>query len=198
MARSFLQGGASLVLATPRSSPLAGLEGAPGVLALYTGGDLPAEGLAAALLGASGACVVLIDDAELLRDCSAADVLRDVLRAGPERSQGLVLAGNADDLCTGFSGWQVDATRSRQGALLSPQGASDGDLIGVRLPRSQVRAAIAPGRALLHLGDSELHAVAVPLSTAAEIVADTRRAAPPRGSRSPSGDQAVSDLRLSP
>ena len=67
------------------------------------------------------------------------------MRSGDDRPQGLVIAGGADDICTGFSGWQVDAKKSRQGALLSPQGTTDGDLIGVRLPRSIVGGPVVPG-----------------------------------------------------
>jgi S-DNA-T family DNA segregation ATPase FtsK/SpoIIIE len=106
--------------------------------------------------------VLLLDDAEVLRDCPAAELFRDVVKgmAGPGRS--LVLAGNAEGICTGLSGWQVEAKKSRQGVLLSPQGGSDGDLIGVRLPRSVVGAPVQPGRGVLHLGDSTLLSVAVP------------------------------------
>ena len=32
-----------------------------------------------------------------------------------------LIIGGADDICTGFSGWQIDVKKSRQGALLSPQ-----------------------------------------------------------------------------
>ena len=110
-----------------------------------------------------------MDDAELLRDCAAADVLRRVMRSGPDRPQGLVLAGNADDICTGFSGWQVEAKKCRQGALLSPQDPTDGDLIGARLPRSAVGGAVQPGRALVHLGDSHLRTVAVPFVAAGDV-----------------------------
>jgi DNA segregation ATPase FtsK/SpoIIIE, S-DNA-T family len=173
MARSFLLGGASLVVVTPRPSPLVELDGVPGVLAVLKAGDVPPDELTAALDRAPGPCVVLMDDAELLRDCSAADVLRRVMRSGPDRPQGLVLAGNADDICTGFSGWQVDAKKSRRGALLSPQGTTDGDLIGVRLPRSAVGGAVHPGRALVHLGDSHLQTLAVPLIAAADFRAWT-------------------------
>jgi S-DNA-T family DNA segregation ATPase FtsK/SpoIIIE len=158
---------------TPRPSPLVELDGVPGVLAVLKAGDVPPDELTAALDRAPGPCVVLMDDAELLRDCSAADVLRRVMRSGPDRPQGLVLAGNADDICTGFSGWQVDAKKSRRGALLSPQGTTDGDLIGVRLPRSAVGGAVHPGRALVHLGDSHLQTLAVPLIAAADFRAWT-------------------------
>jgi DNA segregation ATPase FtsK/SpoIIIE, S-DNA-T family len=164
MARSLLAGGTSVVLAVPRSSPLCDLRGAPGVGAYLAGCDLQARELSAALDSADGPCVVLIDDAELLRDCGAADVLRAVMRSGDDRPQGLVIGGSADDLCTGFSGWQVEAKRSRQGALLSPQGPTDGDLIGVRLPRSVVGGPVVPGRALLHLGDTLLRTVQVPVT----------------------------------
>ena len=153
-----------MVLATPRPSPLRDLDGTPGVRAVFTGSDIPALELAAALESAGGPCVVLVDDAELLRDCDAADVLRSVMRSGDERPQGLVIAGGADDICTGFSGWQVDVKKSRQGALLSPQGTTDGELIGVRLPRSAVGGPVVPGRALLHLGDTLLHTVQVPFT----------------------------------
>jgi S-DNA-T family DNA segregation ATPase FtsK/SpoIIIE len=111
---------------------------------------------------------VLVDDAELLRDCDAADELRAVLRSVEERPQALVIAGGADDICTGFSGWQVELKKSRQGALLSPQATTDGDLIGVRVPRSLVGGPVVPGRALLHLGDAVLHTVQVPLTTRAD------------------------------
>src|SRR4029079_136336 len=134
------------------------------VRAVFTGSDIPAIELAAALESAGGPCVVLIDDAELLRECEAADVLLSVMRSGDDRPQGLVIAGGADDICTGFSSWQVDAKKSRQGALLSPQGTTDGDLIGVRLPRSVVGGPVVPGRALLHLGDTVLLTVQVPMT----------------------------------
>jgi S-DNA-T family DNA segregation ATPase FtsK/SpoIIIE len=169
MARSLLAAGTSLVVATPRPSPLRDLEGVAGVRAVFTGSDIPAIELVAALESAGGPCVVLIDDAELLRECDAADVLLSVMRSGDDRPQGLVIAGGADDICTGFSGWQIDVKKSRQGALLSPQGTTDGDLIGVRLPRSIVGGPVVPGRALLHLGDTVLHTVQVPFTVASAM-----------------------------
>jgi S-DNA-T family DNA segregation ATPase FtsK/SpoIIIE len=171
MARSLLAAGTSVVLAAPRASPLRDLQGTPGVRAVFTGSDIPAVELAGALESASGPCVVLIDDADLLRECNAADVLRSILRSGDDRPQGLVIAGGADDICAGFSGWQIDVKKSRQGTLLSPQGTTDGDLIGVRLPRSAVGGPVVPGRALLHLGDTVLHTVQVPFTVVAEATA---------------------------
>jgi S-DNA-T family DNA segregation ATPase FtsK/SpoIIIE len=166
MAQSLLAAGTSVVLATPRPSPLRDLDGTVGVRAVFTGCDIAALELAAALESGGGPCVVLVDDAELLRECDAADVLRSVMRSGDERPVGLVIAGGADDICTGFSGWQVEVKKSRQGTLLSPQGTTDGELIGVRLPRSVVGGPVVPGRALLHLGDTLLHTVQVPFPVA--------------------------------
>jgi DNA segregation ATPase FtsK/SpoIIIE, S-DNA-T family len=162
MARSFLAAGTQVILATPRPSPLRALRGADGVVRLFEGGDLPAEELAAALAELTGPGVVLIDDAEVLRDCGAAEELMELIDFGAERRQGLVIGGNSEDICAGFGGWQVDAKRARRGCLLFPQQITDGDLIGVRLRRSQVGEAVRPGRALLNIGDGELLTVAVP------------------------------------
>ncbi len=168
MAVSLLARGASVVLATPKPSPLRELAGHPGVLASYEGSVLPAE-LATVLAGGTGPVVVLVDDAELLKECGAADVLRDVIRHGAERGQAVVVAGGTDDVCTGFSGWQVDMKRGRTGILLSPQGIGDGDLIGVRLPRSIIGGPVSAGRGYLHSGDGELVTVQAPVTTAGDI-----------------------------
>ena len=163
LARSLLQGGTAVVVGAPRPSPLRDLEGATGVLAVVTDPAAPAADWQGALDAAGDRPVVLVlDDAEVLRDCPAAELFRSVVKgmAGPGRA--LVLGGDADGICTGLSGWQVEAKKSRQGLLLSPQGSGDGDLIGLRLPRSAVGGALQPGRGLLHLGDSVLVSVAVP------------------------------------
>ena len=163
MARSFLARGAELVVAAPRSSPLRGLAGQPGVRALFDGQDIPAEEFSDALEQGPGPVVVLVDDAELLKDCDAKAELRALIQRGGERGQALVIGGDAEEICGGFSGWQVDAKKGRRGALLSPQGISNGDLLGMRLPRSSIGGPITPGRAIVHLGDGELLTVQVPL-----------------------------------
>jgi S-DNA-T family DNA segregation ATPase FtsK/SpoIIIE len=173
IAVSLLRRGVSVVLATPKPSPLRELAGHPGVLASYEGSVFPAEA-GALLAGAAGPVVVLVDDAELLKDCAAADVLREVIRHGSERGHAVVIAGGTDEICTGFSGWQVDMKRGRSGLLLSPQGIGDGDLIGVRLPRSAIGGSVTAGRGYLHTGDGELVTVQVPLTSAADT-ADTQR-----------------------
>ncbi|MGY1703947.1 FtsK/SpoIIIE domain-containing protein [Geodermatophilus sp. SYSU D00697] len=167
MAESLLRQGVPVLVGAPKASPLRALAGRDGVLAVVEDAAAPADHWRELLAGApAGPLVVLLDDGDVLRDCPAAEVFRDVVKglAGPGRS--LVLAGNADSICTGLSGWQVEAKRSRQGLLLSPQGSTDGDLVGVRLPRSAVGQSVQPGRGLLHTGDGTLLTVAVPSAPA--------------------------------
>ena len=98
----------------------------------------------------------------MLRDVPGSDLFRDIAKgmAGPGRA--LVLGGDADGICTGLSGWQVEAKKARQGIVLWPQGTSDSDLIGARIPRSSIGQPVQPGRGLLHLGDGRVTTVAVP------------------------------------
>ncbi|WP_346622060.1 FtsK/SpoIIIE domain-containing protein [Blastococcus montanus] len=164
MAESLLRQGARVVVCTPKASPLRALAGRPGVLEVVTDPATPAQRWRELLATGPGRpLALLLDDGDLLRDCPAAEVFRDVVKgyAGPGR--GLVLAGTADGICTGLSGWQVDARRARQGVLLSPQSSTDGDLIGVRLPRGAVGGPVQPGRGLLHIGNGSPCTVAVPL-----------------------------------
>jgi S-DNA-T family DNA segregation ATPase FtsK/SpoIIIE len=133
------------------------------VLGLFTEEDVAPEELAALLDKAgSDPVAVLMDDAEIFRNCSAAEELRAIINGVGSLPHALVLGGAADGMCSGFSGWQVEAKRARQGALLSPQNTGDGDLIGVRLGRSAVTSTVTPGRALLHLGDGQPLTVQVP------------------------------------
>ena len=162
MARSFLLSGAQLVLITPRPSPLRALASEPGVVAAFESSDLPAENLTAAVNSFTGPGVVLMDDAEMLKNCDAGDDLIELMTYGADGKRGLVLAGDSSEVCTGFGTWQTDAKKARRGCLLAPQDFTDGDLIGVRLPRDLIGKPVQPGRALLHLGDGQLFTVQVP------------------------------------
>ncbi|WP_347059607.1 FtsK/SpoIIIE domain-containing protein [Blastococcus sp. HT6-30] len=162
MAESLLRHGTSVVVCAPKPSPLRDLAGRSGVVAVVEDAAAPAGCWRELLTADPGRpLVLLLDDGDLLRDCPAAEVFREVV-TGSLPGRGLVLAGTADGICTGLSGWQVDARKARQGLLLSPQGSTDGDLVGVRLPRSAVGGPVRPGRGLLHLGDGAVRAVAVP------------------------------------
>ncbi len=82
MARSFLAAGTPVVLAAPRPSPLRSLAGTSGVLRLFDTPELGEDELAGALASFSGPGVVLIDDAEILRDCDAASELSRLIAFG--------------------------------------------------------------------------------------------------------------------
>jgi S-DNA-T family DNA segregation ATPase FtsK/SpoIIIE len=88
--------------------------------------------------------------------------MKKLVSRGAERGLAMVIAGDEEDVCSGFSGWQVDAKKARRGILLSPQESSSGDLIGVRLNRGMVGGQVAPGKGMLHLGDGELRTVVIP------------------------------------
>ena len=162
MARSFLAAGTPVVVAAPRPSPLRALAGAPGVAGLFDQPELGAAELTAALASFSRPGVILIDDAELLRDCGAAAELSRLIAHGADTGRALVLGGDAESIGTGFTGWQVEAKRARRGCLTAPASLPEGDLIGVRLPRDVVGQPLRPGRCLLHTGDGQLVTVAVP------------------------------------
>lgn len=162
MARSLRHAGIGVVAVAPRPSPLRAL-GDDDSTVVLTGPGLATDELTAALADAGERAVVLIDDAELLRDCEAVNGLLALLRAGSGSGRALVIAGDADGLGAGFAGWLVEMKKARRGLLLSPQSLTDGDLVGVRVPRNIVGQAVQPGRGLLHLGHGELITVQVPV-----------------------------------
>lgn len=164
-ARSYLAQGVRLVVAAPRQSPLRELEGQEGVLKVFTGRDIEDDDLEEAIASATREqpIAVLVDDAEVLDDCDAEDIFKKILQSGVEDGVALVIAGDEEEICDGFSGWQVDAKKARRGILLSPQDSSAGDLIGIRTTRSMVGGPIAPGKGMLHLGTGEHITVTTPM-----------------------------------
>jgi DNA segregation ATPase FtsK/SpoIIIE, S-DNA-T family len=162
MARSFLAVGTRLILVTPRPSPLRALASAPGVASVFSDSELPEEPFTAALAALAGPGVVVIDDAELLRDCDASGELSRIISFGADRGLGLVFGGDSDSLGMGFGGWQVDAKRARRGCLTAPATLPEGDLIGVRLSHGVLGQPSRPGRCLLNVGDGSLITVTVP------------------------------------
>ncbi|MGW3667101.1 FtsK/SpoIIIE domain-containing protein [Streptomyces sp. NPDC005141] len=165
MARSYLSQGVRLVVAAPRPSPLRELDGQDGVLKVFDEDDIESDDLREAIDSASREepIVVLVDDGEVLEDCDAETVFKRIVQRGAERGLGLVIAGDEEDVCSGFSGWQVEMKKGRRGILLSPQDSSAGELIGIRTNRSMVGGPVAPGKGLLHLGDGEPLTVTTPM-----------------------------------
>ena len=162
MTRSFLAGGAQVILVTPRPSPLRSLASMPGIIRSFTGPDLGEDELTAALASLTAPGVVVMDDAELLADCDAAGELSKIITRGAGRSLALVLAGDPDSLASGFGGWQADARRARHGCLTAPQTLPEGELIGARLTHAYIGHPVRPGKALLNTGDGILITIAVP------------------------------------
>ena len=66
MTRSFLAGGAQVILVTPRPSPLRSLASLPGTAAVFAQSDLGEDELAAAIASLTAPGAVVIDDADLL------------------------------------------------------------------------------------------------------------------------------------
>jgi S-DNA-T family DNA segregation ATPase FtsK/SpoIIIE len=133
-ARSLLRGGVPVVLISPRRSPLRELEGVDGVLGLL-GADHSQDDLKSLLARADGPYAVIVDDAELLYDTPLDAALEEVIRTGMDGDHALIAAGATDTMSSQYRGFLVEARRSRNGLLLSPQSSQDGDLFNVRLPR---------------------------------------------------------------
>jgi S-DNA-T family DNA segregation ATPase FtsK/SpoIIIE len=158
-ATGYLATGGQVIVVAPRPGPLRELEGRDGVLAVVTDAGTPASAYVEALEAATGPVLLVLDDGEQLRDSGGNDFFLEVVR-GRRPGVLMLVAGNVDGLGGGISGWNVEARKTRQGLLLSPQGLSDGDLIGYRLPRNLVGRPVQPGRGWLHLGDGNLVQVA--------------------------------------
>jgi S-DNA-T family DNA segregation ATPase FtsK/SpoIIIE len=134
-ARSVLANGVPVVLVTPRRSPLRELAGEQGVLGML-GAEATQDDLKELTDGAAGGpYVVVVDDGELLYDTPLDAALEGVIRSGLDGDHALIAAGSADQMGSQYRGFLVEARRSRNGLLLSPQGSTEGDLFNVRLPR---------------------------------------------------------------
>jgi S-DNA-T family DNA segregation ATPase FtsK/SpoIIIE len=107
--------------------------------------------------------LILIDDAEMIRDGDLAPALLAVTRQAREKTWGVVVTGDTTHLATGLSGWLFEARRARQGLLLAPRNLADGEVVGVRLVPSQLVTRNLPGRGLLVGATEQPTAVQVPL-----------------------------------
>ena len=164
IARSLLERQVRVIAVAPRRSVLSALEGAAGVLGVFSGRDAPSEALVAMLAGvevAAGRVAVIVDDAELLSDAPAAEALARFARAARDHESAMVVGGTTADLAAGFRGFVPEVRKTRAGLLLCPGSPADGELLGVRLPRTALFPG-PPGRGLLLLDGTQL-LVQVPL-----------------------------------
>ncbi|MCM3884405.1 FtsK/SpoIIIE domain-containing protein [Frankia sp. R82] len=158
LAVSLLAGGTSLVVLTPRESPLRRLAAHPQVT--LTGpevlsGEQP--------LVVEGPGVLLVDDVDLFGFTSPLEpALRAIVASGRDRGVGLAYAGSGEVLSQSISGWLGEARRSRQGVLLAPQTSLEGDLVGTRIPVSLLRGGVRPGRGYVADQTGTLRAITIP------------------------------------
>lgn len=90
--------------------------------------------------------VVLVDDAEAFLDTAAGDLLLQIHR---QRDASMVVAARCDELAVSFRGLAAQIRKTRVGMLLNPS-VADGDLLGLRLPRSRTPAPAGRGVLVSH------------------------------------------------
>ncbi|HWE57949.1 MAG TPA: FtsK/SpoIIIE domain-containing protein [Acidimicrobiales bacterium] len=148
MARSAVRNGSRVVGVTTRTSPLRDLAGEEGVVAMVDGLTITADDLTAAIkdIGVRD-LTVLVDDVDLLGDSPVSDVLSAFLRAARDNRSAMVVAGTSGEL-NQFRGVVPEAKKSKCGLLLCPPSTTEGDVLGVRLPRTALFGG-PPGRGLL-------------------------------------------------
>ena len=132
-----------IVAVAPRSS----------IVSAHADHMFDANGLGLERALADDKVAVLVDDAERLAESPVAAILDRVTRTARDTGHLVAVAGLTEELSLGFRGFIVDARRARAGLLLSPRSALDGDVLGIRLPRSTGAPAPA-GRGLLVIGNA--------------------------------------------
>ncbi|SFJ61866.1 FtsK/SpoIIIE domain-containing protein [Cellulomonas sp. KH9] len=150
---SALRRGWTVGIVTPRRSPLRDLVGRDGVVVIEADAarDDVTAGLAS-LVPQDVPSVLLVDDLELVgTDGVLADGIVAHLGVLRDRPGLVVAAGTADELGSAYRGPAATIKKSRSGLLLAPATPNDGDLFGLRLPRSALGGAV-PGRGLLVTG----------------------------------------------
>ncbi len=140
--------GLPVLAVAPRPSPLRDLAGLPGVLDVLTGD--PADiALSVADAAVTGPIALVVDDGELLSDHTLSEALEAFSRQARDTGSVLVAAATTEDvMASPYRGWIAAVRRARSGMLLNPSGHVDGEVFGLRLPRS-LAGGWPPGRALL-------------------------------------------------
>ena len=125
--------------------------------------DLPPEDLVARLRDLPAGALVVIDDAELLKEGPLASALLALVQQARGKAWRVMVAGATAEIGSGYGGWIYELRKARQGLLLSPQSMSDGDIYSLRLLRSTLVPRVHPGRGLLIDAGGGQELVQVPL-----------------------------------
>jgi len=153
MAEVMSGAGWQLVVVAPRRSPLRGLQDAPGMAGVFDGEASRAEVEEALGAGEGRRSALLVDDLELLgQDGPLVDVITDCVARWRDSGNVVVGAGTLEDLNGMYRGPVVALKKGRVGLLLDPRNYNDGDLLGVRLPRSVSAGGAPVGRAVMVAG----------------------------------------------
>lgn len=162
IARSVRANGCAVLAFCPRVSPLRQLQGEPGVVGIVNGDDPPIDQVLDLLNRVEGPLTVLVDDAPVLYGTAVAELLQKVAAEGIEQCHVLVVAGVAEELMRAQRGFIYQTIQARTGLMLCLEHTTDGDLLGVALPKSSVFRH-PPGRAVLVTGTGT-ETVQVPLA----------------------------------
>jgi S-DNA-T family DNA segregation ATPase FtsK/SpoIIIE len=153
LATAALSRGWRVGVVTGRISPLRSLPAHPGLVGSWTA-DGDRHEVTAAIAGLVPGpdvppSLLVVDDLELLgTDDWLAEAVADHVGAVRDTGGAVIGAGSTEELAGMYRGPVVALKRARSGILLSPQSLNDGDLFGLRLPRS-VLGAGPPGRGVL-------------------------------------------------
>jgi DNA segregation ATPase FtsK/SpoIIIE, S-DNA-T family len=138
----------SVVVITPRRSPLRALEGRPNVLGVFADTAEPDQ-LRRALAATRGSRLLVVDDFELLGpEHALAVVVEEYLKSIRDSADALLVACGIDEVVSMYRGPTAQLRRSRTGLILSPRAAADGDVFSARLPRS-IGGVTPTGRGIL-------------------------------------------------
>ena len=151
-ARALAAAGATLVLVTPRRSPLpAVLE--PAAIRLHlTAADAAAAAALRDAVAAAGPVAMVVDDAELLDGTPVGEELTAQCRRIRDSGHRLVAAAGMDS-ASGFRPWLVpELAKARCGLVLEPASPTDAAPFGTRLPLSVLASGVRLRAALVQAG----------------------------------------------
>lgn len=158
MAHSVMAFGGSVVVVAPRDSVLRDL---PGVSAVFTSSSVAQEELGAAMGEVPGR-VLVIDDAVDLKEAPCKGWLEGLASGATERSQGMIIAGEAGEISAAMGGWLTATRRARCGVLTSVGSSFDGEAVGARLGRAAVDNGVTPGQGWYSDGSGDVQALVYP------------------------------------